>query len=52
LDASGLALRRHDLSVELPTFMVKPVHALVFMLIYKKPERLTMAKGFVTTKRV
>ena len=36
---------------QLSTLMVKPVHALVFMLIYKKPERLTIAKGLVATKR-
>jgi len=50
LGASGL-VPRHDLSVKLPTFTVKPVHALVFMRIYQKPERLTIAKGFVATKR-
>jgi hypothetical protein len=50
LGASGLA-PWHDLSVKLPTFTVKPVHALVFMRIYQKPERLTIANGFVATKR-
>ena len=46
LDASGL-----DHSVKLPTFMVKPVHSLVFMRIYQESERLIITKGFVTTKR-
>ena len=31
--------------------MVKPVHSLVFMRIDQEPERLTIAKGFVATKR-
>jgi len=30
---------------------VKPVHSLVFMRIDQEPERLTITKGFVTTKR-
>ena len=51
LDASGLALRRHDHSVKLPTFMVKPVHSIVFIRIYQEPKRLTITKGFVATKR-
>ena len=51
LDASGLALRRHDHSIRLSTFMVKPVHSLVFMRIYQEPKRLTITKGFVATKR-
>ena len=51
LDASGLALRRHDHSIKLSTFMVKPVHSLVFMRIYQEPKRLTITKGFVATKR-
>jgi len=31
--------------------MVKPVHSLVFVRIDQEPERLTIAKGFVATKR-
>jgi len=44
LDASGLALRRHDHSIKLSTLMVKPVHSLVFMRIYQEPKRLTITK--------
>jgi len=51
LDASGLALRRHDHSIKLSTLMVKPVHSLVFMRIYQEPKRLTTTKGFVATNR-
>ena len=50
-DGKGLFVRRHGHSVKVSTFMVKPVHSLVFMRIYQEPERLTITKGFVATKR-
>jgi hypothetical protein len=51
LEASGLALQRHDHSVKLSTFMVEPEHSLVFIHIYQEPERLTITKGFVAAKQ-